>query len=127
MHAIHMSEHTRTTATPDREMIRIFIAADIRLYREGLAEVLARTAALDVIGLGACGPDVVPRVVELRPDVVLLDIGTSQGYATTRELQRTAPQIPIVALGISNSEGELLRCAEAGIIGYVTDDAPLKD
>lgn len=108
-------------------MIRIFIAADIRLYREGLADVLARTATVNVIGLGTSEPDVVPRIVELGPDVVLLDIGTSQSYTTACELQHTAPEIPIVALGINNSEGELLKCAEAGIIGYVTHDAPLKD
>ena len=108
-------------------MIRIFIAAGIRLYREGLVEALARVGAVNVVGFDSCGPDVVPRIVELGPDVILLDMGRPQSYATARELQRAIPEIPVVAFGISNSESELLGCAEVGIIGYVTDDVALKD
>ncbi len=106
-------------------MIRIFIAADIRLYREGLAEVLTRTRAVNVVGLDSCRPGTVPRILEVGPDVVLLDMGTSHSYSTARELHRTAPQIPVVAFGLGDSESELLKCAEVGITGYVTDDAPL--
>lgn len=108
-------------------MIRVFIAADVRLYRDGLAEALARTPAITVVDSGPSGPDVVPRIVELRPDVVLIDVRNAQSDATARELQQTAPDVPIVALGVENSEDEILRCAEAGIIGYVTNDIPLQD
>jgi DNA-binding NarL/FixJ family response regulator len=99
----------------------------MRLYREGLADLLARTGRVDVVGTHAGGVEVVPHLTQCYPDVLLLDMGAPDSYDTARAFERDVPDVPTVALGIGNSESERLRCAEVGIIGYVSDDAPASE
>ena len=108
-------------------MIRVFIAADVRLYREGLAETLGRRESLSVVGAQRCGTEAMWHIVELRPDVVLLDVGMPQSCGFAREIQRNAPTTSIVALGIGESHDQILTYAEAGITGYLTIDTSLED
>ena len=105
-------------------MTRTFIVAGMRLFREAIADLLARTGSLEVVGTHTGGLQAVQPIAELRPDVVLLDMSSPDSYETARALEQHALQIPVVALGISNSETERLQCAEVGIIGHVSDDAP---
>ena|SRR2546429_7589515 len=104
-------------------MIRVFIVAGIRLYREGLAHVLARGKGLFVVGAHAGGSGALAHIALSRPHVALLDMTTPQSYAMAREVHSSNPEISVVALGIRASEPELLTCAEAGITGYLTEDA----
>jgi two-component system, NarL family, nitrate/nitrite response regulator NarL len=108
-------------------MIRVFIAVDIRLYREGLAETLGRKDGLSIVGAHRCSPEALSHIVELHPDVVLLDAGTPQNHALAREIQRSAPRTSIVALGVGESAAQMLAYAEAGITGYLTHDTSLED
>jgi len=108
-------------------MITVFVVAGIRLYREGLAQELAKREGVKVIGVHAGGPEAVPHIVDLHPDVTLLDMGTSQSHTVARDLLQKLPDLAIVALSITDSETQLLSCAEDGIIGYVTDEASLDD
>jgi DNA-binding NarL/FixJ family response regulator len=108
-------------------MIRVFIAADVRLYREGLAETLGRKEGLSIVGAQRCGPEALAHIAELLPDVVVLDVGMPQSYALAREIQRSAPRTSIVALGVGESAAQMLAYAEAGITGYLTHDTSLED
>jgi len=108
-------------------LIRVFIAADVRLYREGLAETLGRQEGLIVAGAQRCGPEALALIAELLPDVVLLDVGVPQSCALAREIQRSAPRTSIVALGVGESAAQMLAYAEAGITGYLTLDTSLED
>ena len=107
--------------------IRVFIAADVRLYREGLAETLGRKEGLSIVGALHCGPEALSHIADLRPDVVLLDVGMPQSYTFAREIQRNALRTSIVALGVSDSADQMLTYAEAGITGYLTHDTSLED
>ena len=102
--------------------IRILIVSAIRLYREGLAQVLAHIDSLTVVGQRADRRATLACIPEIAPGVVLLDMSTPESQALAREIKAMAPSIPIVALGIAESEAEVLACAEAGIAGYVTRD-----
>jgi DNA-binding NarL/FixJ family response regulator len=102
--------------------IRILIVSGIRLYREGLAQVLARVDSLTVVGQQADREATLACLPTIVPSVILLDMSTPDSHALAREMRASAPSIPVVALGIAESEAEVLACAEAGIAGYVTRD-----
>jgi two-component system nitrate/nitrite response regulator NarL len=107
-------------------MIRLFIVAGVRLYRDGLAEALTRDG-LSVVGVHDGERDVLAHVSAKRPDVVLLDMATANSYATAREIHYGVPDTAVVALGVGASEAELLAYAEAGVTGYVSRDACMAD
>lgn len=108
-------------------MIRILIVAGIRLYREGLAQMLGRASELTVVGVKSGWRKEAAGVQELEPDVVLLDMTTSESYAVLRDVKQLAPGLPVVALGVAELESDVLTCVEAGVAGYVTREGSLKD
>lgn len=108
-------------------MIRVFICSDVRIYREGLAEVLDGRPG--VTTAGTCSGDVeqLHDVRALATDVVLLDMSTAGSIAILRRLSECAPEARVVALGVSEKEPDVLACAEAGVAGYVTRDQAIGD
>jgi two-component system nitrate/nitrite response regulator NarL len=106
------SEGTLTT--------RIFIAVRVRLYREGLAEILGREQQIDVIGLAGDAADTVMGVRELKPDVVLVDPAISDDMDVIRELAEKTAGATIVVIASSETDAELIACAEAGVAGFVS-------
>ena len=108
-------------------MIRLLIVSSIRLYREGLAEVLARIEPLQVVGQHSDSESTLARVRQGDVDVVILDMSTPESHALARGVRATESALPIVALGISASETDVMACVEAGVTGYVTRDESLDD
>src|SRR3954451_21136207 len=110
-----------------RAMIRVLICSDVRIYREGLAEVLSRRAGVTVAGMAANGPDCIGQVLERSVDVVLLDMSAAKSIAILREVSAASGTARVVALGVAETEAEVVACAEAGVAGYVTRDQALDD
>ena len=108
-------------------MIRVVIVADIRLYREGVARVLARHPRIRVVGAADGATSVEQLLANGRTDVVLLDMATANSTSLIRTLAAAAPDVKVIALGLSERESDVIECAEAGISGYVTGDASLDD
>jgi two-component system nitrate/nitrite response regulator NarL len=108
-------------------MMRVAIITDIRLYREGLAEALARQREIDVVGTAADGRVGLERVQRLLPDVVLLDMAMLDSVATARALGAAAPGVKVVALAVPETEVHVLAIAEAGIAGYVPREGSIDD
>jgi two-component system, NarL family, nitrate/nitrite response regulator NarL len=106
-------------------MIRLFIVADVRLYREGLAHCLATD--YDVVGTAAGGGEALEAVAGLSPDVVLIDVATPDSLRTIRVLAEVAPRSKVLALAVPETEQHVIRCAEAGMAGYVSRDASVAD
>jgi DNA-binding NarL/FixJ family response regulator len=104
-------------------MTRVFILAALRLYRDGLANVLMASGKVEVTGTAAVTIDAEPHIRALRPDVVLVDMSGADAHSVARHLHERLPDQSVIALGVCNSAYEHLRCAEVGIIGYVTGDA----
>jgi DNA-binding NarL/FixJ family response regulator len=100
-------------------VIRTFIVAEIRLYREGLARLLDAEADMRVIGKTASWVDAVTPIHRSEPDVVLLD-AVAEARAAVSALRDAISQPRVVALSIGNGEGDLLPWAEAGVAGFVT-------
>jgi two-component system, NarL family, nitrate/nitrite response regulator NarL len=104
---------------------RIFMVADIRLYREGLARCLAE--GYDVVGTASDGKEALQRVFELRPELVLVDMAMLESAVTVRAIIELDSRVRVVALAVPETEGHVLACAEAGISGYVPREAALGD
>lgn len=108
-------------------MTRIVIIGSIRLYREGLKDLMAGRDGLSVVDTAADRVSGVAAVRELRPDVVVVDMGTPQSMEAIREILAEDPDGRVVALAVPDAEGDVIACAEAGVVGYVTREASLAD
>lgn len=104
-------------------LIRVLIVSDIRLYREGLAQMLGRESGLSVVGTTADPLGALEAIRDLRPDVVLVDQAMPEALTFIRSARSASPAPAIVALGVPEVEDEIVACAEAGIAGYVSRDA----
>ncbi len=108
-------------------MVRVLIGCDIRLYREGLLDTLSRVEKLDIQDAVDSVGDLVSRADEVRPNVVLLDMAMPGSYSAVRTIHEAAPDGVVVALGVAETEQNVLSCINAGIDGYVSKDASLHD
>ena len=102
-------------------MIRVLVVSDIRLYREGLADALARGTRCDVATTDAHDVELVPA------DVVLLDLAHPHARELLDLARDADPRPRVVALGVREVEEEVIGWAEAGVAGYVTRDATLDE
>jgi DNA-binding NarL/FixJ family response regulator len=108
-------------------MLSVLIVSEVRLYREGLAELLARESALRVIGTATDTADALVQACEREPAVVVLDHATADSLSFSRSLTQMRPDIRVVALGLPESDDAVLAFAEAGIAGYVAREGSVQD
>jgi two-component system response regulator DesR len=109
--------------------IRLLLADDQELVRTALAALLELDAEFEVVAQVGRGDEVVPAVLEHRPDLALLDIEMPglDGLAAAAALQREAPDCKVVILTTFGRPGFLRRAMEAGALGFVVKDAPAED
>jgi DNA-binding NarL/FixJ family response regulator len=105
--------------------IRVLIIAGIRLYCEGLAEILGRRACVEVVGVASDPVRGLQRERDLRPDVVLVDTSMPQAITAVHAILATTAAAKVIALGVSEEDQDVLAFAEAGVCGYVTRDATI--
>jgi DNA-binding NarL/FixJ family response regulator len=108
-------------------MIRIVIAGDIRLYREGLSLHLERHEQLTVVGTAADGEATIRVVRDVTPNVLLLDMAMRDSLGIVQELRRTVPDTAVIALTIPEADAAVIACAEAGVAGFVMREGSLAD
>ena len=107
--------------------IQVLIAAEVRLYREGLALSLERREHIRVLGCTGDFAATLAAARELRPDVVLLDRAMIDAPARVQPLLALSPAPRVVALAIHETGSEVIECAEAGFAGYVHRDATVQE
>ncbi|MFI0237558.1 LuxR C-terminal-related transcriptional regulator [Streptomyces sp. NPDC016845] len=107
--------------------MNVVIIAAVRLYRDGLADVLRQHGTITVAGTAASGPAGVECVQRCRPDLVLVDTSTPGGADILADLRAVAPGTRVVVLGVVETAAEILQCVEAGAVGYVPRDGSLTD
>jgi DNA-binding NarL/FixJ family response regulator len=105
--------------------LRIFLADDHQLLRQGIRKILEEEPDWDVVGEASDGRDCVKQVLELLPDVAILDIGLPQlnGIETTKQITRRAPEIKILILSMHLNEAYVTRALQAGAAGYMLKDS----
>ena len=106
--------------------IRILIADDHAVVREGLHAVLSSESDMEVVGEAATGKEVIERAAELRPDVILADIQMPDvnGIEATRRILGVNPDVGVVILTMFEDDDSVFSAMRAGARGYVLKGAP---
>jgi len=105
--------------------VRLLLVDDDPLVRAGLAAMLGGTAELELVGEAGDGREAVDAVRDLRPDVVLMDIGMPvlDGVAATAAIRRREDAPAVIMLTTFGSDEYLLSALRAGASGYLLKDA----
>lgn len=108
-------------------MIGVLIVSDVRLYREGLAEMLVREDRVKVVGTSATALEALGAVAASSPTVVLLNVAIEDGIPLARAIRASHPAVKVVALAVPDDERDVIAWAEAGASGFVTADESLSE
>ncbi|MEV5583090.1 response regulator transcription factor [Streptomyces parvus] len=105
-------------------MIRVLLADDHPVVREGLRGMLDAEADLDVVGEAENGPRAEALCAELLPDIVLMDLRMpgGGGVESIRRIRAAGLSCRVVVLTTYESDGDILRAVEAGASGYLLKD-----
>jgi DNA-binding NarL/FixJ family response regulator len=115
---------TVNQGTP-RMPLRIVVADDHGIVREGLIALLDRQEGMKVVGSAATGRAAVEATERLKPDVVIMDLAMPDwnGIEATQRILSTSPKISVIALSASHTSEHVSRALRAGARGYVVKDA----
>lgn len=105
--------------------IRIVLADDHTIVREGIKSLLSSFRGLEVVAEAANGSELVQLAESLRPDLVLTDIEmpVMDGIAATGHIHRKVPQVKVIVLSMHTDAGDIRRAVSNGASGFVQKDA----
>jgi two-component system invasion response regulator UvrY len=105
-------------------MIRILLADDHTIVRDGLKQILAETGDMIVAGEAVDGFDVLHKVREQDWDILVLDMSMPgrSGIELIKQLKVEKPMLPILVLSMHQEEQYAIRALRAGAAGYLTKD-----
>ena len=98
-----------------------------RFAREGVVRLLNQNEQLDVRSHHDTFESALPAIVELVPDVVILDVSDSRDIHSIGAIRAVRSQIAVVASGLDGDEGKIISCSQAGAAGYIREDATGED
>lgn len=115
-------EQTMTT-------VRLLLADDHRMFRQGLREMIERKTDWEVVGEAANGRETLELVERLNPDILLLDIQMPEpnGVAVAQRLAQSHPQVKIIMLTMYREDQHLVEAIQAGARAYLLKDADAQE
>lgn len=104
--------------------IRVLVADDHALIRQGLVSILTGHDEFEVVGQAADGNEAVEKAVASKPDVVVLDLAMPRldGLEAARRIRKALPRTRILVLTMHDDEEYVLRTVRAGAAGYIVKD-----
>ncbi|TDW92003.1 response regulator transcription factor [Kribbella sp. VKM Ac-2566] len=107
------------------ESVRVLLADDHPVYRDGLAALLGSLDGVEVVGTAADGVEAVDGARELQPDVVVMDVQMPRldGIEATRAITADSPHIGVVVLTMAEEDQTLFAAMRAGARGYLLKGA----
>lgn len=108
---------------------RVVLADDHKIVRDGLTSMLVRATDIEIVGEAEDGAQAVELAEQLRPDVVIMDIGMSglNGIDATRQLTDRMPDIKVIALSMHSDGRYVTEMLSAGASGYLLKDADVDE
>jgi DNA-binding NarL/FixJ family response regulator len=105
-------------------IIRVLLADDQALFREGLETLLSTHKDIEVIGQASNGQEAVDLALKLRPDVILMDMQMPvlNGIGATRRLKQTLPDCRVIVLTTFDDKETIFDALRAGAVGYLLKD-----
>jgi len=109
--------------------IRILIADDHTILRQGLKYILTQTPDFEVVAEASSGMEAVEQATKWKPDVAIMDIAMKElnGIEATRQLQRASPGTAVLVLSMYADEPYVIRATKAGARGYLLKDSIEED
>jgi DNA-binding NarL/FixJ family response regulator len=109
--------------------LRVLVAEDQKVVRDGLVALLRMLPGIEVAGAAVDGDDAVRQALALGPDVVLMDLHMPgcDGVEATRRLTRARPGLHVVVLTSYSDDASVLAALRAGARGFLTKDAGAAD
>jgi len=115
-----------TTTLQPKTKIRCLIADDHVLVRQGIRRLLQDERDVEIVGEAGDAAEALRGVIELRPDIVLMDIGMPgfSSFDATRVIQTDYPQTRVIFLTMHESQEYVMQGLQAGAAGYLLKDTP---
>lgn len=103
-------------------MIRVLLADDHKIVREGLRRIIEESGDMEVVAEAADGNEAIRKVMDVSPDVAVVDISMPgmDGLEVVSRLNDYAPDIPVLILTMHDEDQYVVRAVETGAMGYVT-------
>lgn len=122
---MYLDEPT-TTALKEKRKIRCLIADDHVLVRQGIRRLLQDESDVEIVGEAGDAAEALKGVMELRPDIVLMDIGMPgfSSFDATRVIQTDYPRTRVIFLTMHESQDYVMQGLQAGAAGYLLKDTP---
>jgi len=107
------------------EALRVLIAEDHPVFRDGLRALLTSIPGTEVVGEAATGTEAVEQSVALQPDVVVMDLDLPEldGVAATRRIVGTSPHVGVLVLTMFDDDESVFAAMRAGARGYLLKGA----
>lgn len=118
-----------TSESRQDRKIKVLVADDQRLVRDGIASLLSIQDEIEVVGTASNGEEAVEQALALKPDVALMDIRMPimDGVEATRRIRRELPGCQVLMLTTFDDEEYILDALSAGACGYLLKDIPAHD
>jgi DNA-binding NarL/FixJ family response regulator len=109
--------------------IKVFLADDHTVVRDGLRFMLEAQGDITVVGDAADGRQAVNQVQKLKPDVVIMDIAMPElnGIEATQQIRQTCPSTQVVILSVYSNAEHIFRALQAGARGYLLKESAGKE
>jgi len=109
--------------------IRVFLADDHKILRESLVILLSQKENIEVVGAAGDGQDAYKKILELKPDIAVLDISIPRlnGLDLAEKLKTELPEVKVVILTMHKSGEFVSKALCAGVRGYVLKDNALEE
>jgi DNA-binding NarL/FixJ family response regulator len=107
------------------QKIRVVIVEDHAIIREGLRSLFSSSKEFDVVSEAENGREAIPRIKELKPDLVLTDLSMPRmdGMDMIQTIKKESPETKVIALTVHRTEEYVLATLKAGADGYVLKEA----
>ncbi|OGO70249.1 MAG: DNA-binding response regulator [Chloroflexi bacterium RBG_19FT_COMBO_56_12] len=111
------------------DKIRILLADDHTILRNGIRAILEDEPGMVVVGEAEDGRTAVSLACQLKPDIVIMDIAMPllNGLEATRQIKRSCPGVKVIILSMHDNEEYIVQVLEAGAMGYILKDAAARE